>query len=158
MQRRTFLASALAAAASSVLRGQACEAADAAASVQQAHSEIWRRFIDKHDVMLDFTELDGSVDLPTPEECREGKPNALGWWSPIENGAMFNGMYLDGMVNRWRHTKSAEDAAKARRLMHDGFKDSSLLRRRHGEGIGRVGCLESLSSAARIGRSRRWRR
>lgn len=118
MQRRTFLASTLAAAASSVLRGRTCEAADAAASVQQAHSKIWRRFIDKHGVMLDFTELDGSVELPTPEECREGKPNALGWWSPIENGAMFNGMYLDGMVNRWRHTKSAEDAAKARRLMH----------------------------------------
>ncbi len=86
-------------------------------AVEQAHSELWRRFIDRHNVMLDFTMLDGSVSLPTPEECHLGKPNALGWWTPIENGAMFGGLYMDAAVNRWRHTKSADDAAKARRLM-----------------------------------------
>ncbi|MBI3879006.1 MAG: hypothetical protein HY301_02955 [Verrucomicrobia bacterium] len=92
-------------------------AADAAAAVEQAHAELWRRFIDAHGVMLDFTDLDGSVNYPTPEECRAGKPNALGWWAPIENGAMVNGLYMDAAVNRWRHTKSAADAAKARKLM-----------------------------------------
>jgi hypothetical protein len=92
-------------------------ARDSAAAVEQAHREIWRRFIDPHGVMLDFAALDGTATLPTPEECREGKPNALGWWAAIENGAMFNGLYLDGAVNRWRHTQSAEDAAQARRLM-----------------------------------------
>ncbi len=117
MRRRTWLCSALAATVGSILPIRASRAADVAASVQQAHSEIWRRFIDKHGVMIDFTALDGSVDLPTPEECRDGKPNALGWWSPIENGAMFNGLYMDAAVNRWRHTKSVEDAEKARRLM-----------------------------------------
>ena len=79
--------------------------------MEQAHSEMWRRFVNKHGVILDFTDLDGSVSLPTPEECREGKPNALGWWAPIENGAMFNGLYMDATVNRWRHTKSPADAA-----------------------------------------------
>jgi hypothetical protein len=72
--------------------------------------------VDKHDVMLDFTDLDGSVILPTPEECRLGKPNALGWWSPIENGGFFNGLYLDAMIARWRATKNKADADKARRL------------------------------------------
>lgn len=86
-------------------------------AIEQAHGEIWRRFIDKHGVMIDFTDLDGSVSLPTPEECRDGKPNALGWWSPIENGPMFNGMYMDAAIGRWQHTKSDADAAKARRLM-----------------------------------------
>ena len=115
MNRRTFLHTSLAAA----LLPRAVRAAErsAADAVEQAHTEIWRRFIDRYGVMLDFTALDGSVDLPTPEECREGKPNALGWWAPIENGAMFNGMYMDAAVNRWRHTKSDADAAKARRLM-----------------------------------------
>ena len=61
--------------------------------------------------------MDGKVSLPTPEECKAGKPNALGWWAPIENGAMFNGLYMDAAVNRWKRTKSAEDAAKARKLM-----------------------------------------
>src|SRR5207237_9753667 len=93
------------------------DACDAASAVEQAQAEIWRRFIDRNGIMLDFTALDGMVSLPTPEECREGKPNALGWWSPIENGAMFNGLYMDAAVNRWRHTKSADDAANVRRLM-----------------------------------------
>jgi len=93
---------------------------------EQAHAEIWSRFIDKHGVMLDFTDLDGSVDLPTPEECRAGKPNALGWWSPIENGAMFTGSYLEMMVNRWEHTRDDADAAKARRLMKGLFLLNSI--------------------------------
>ena len=89
---------------------------NAKAATEKAHAEIWRRFIDQHGVMLDFTALDGSVLIPTPEECRLGKPNALGWWSPIENGAMFNGLYMDAAVNRWRHTHAATDAEKAMRL------------------------------------------
>lgn len=92
-------------------------AAPPEAAVEQAHTEIWRRFVDRHGVFLDFTDLDGAVDLPTPEECRDGKPNALGWWSPIENGAMFNGLYMDGALQRWQHTRRPADADKARRLM-----------------------------------------
>lgn len=86
-------------------------------AAEQAHSEIWRRFIDQHGVMLDFTDLDGSVDLPTPEECRAAKPNALGWWSPIENGPMFTGSLLEMTVHRWKQTRDPADAAKARRLV-----------------------------------------
>lgn len=117
MNRRTFLRTTCAASAGAAFLPRTIFAADAAAAVEQAHAEIWRRFIDRYGVMIDFTDLDGSVPLPTPEECREGKPNALGWWAPIENGAMFNGLYMDAAVNRWRHTKSADDASKARRLM-----------------------------------------
>ena len=92
-------------------------AADPAASAELSHKEIWRRFIDAHGVMIDFTDLDGRVDLPTPEECREGQPNALGWYQPIENGAMFNGLYMDAAVNRWKKSRAPEDATKARKLM-----------------------------------------
>ncbi len=112
MNRRHFLAASLAAATAPRLR-----AATAAQASEAAHTEIWRRFIDAHGLMLDFADLDGSVSLPTPEECRLGKPNALGWWSPIENGAMFNGLYLDAALLRWQRTKSADDATKARKLM-----------------------------------------
>ena len=86
------------------------------ASVEKAHAEIWGRFIDKHDVMLDFANPDGPLSIPTQEECKLGKPNALGWWSPIENGAFFNGLYMEAAVNRWRKTQRPEDAEKARRL------------------------------------------
>ena len=92
-------------------------AADVKTAAEQAHSEIWLRFIDKYGIMIDFADMDGKVSLPKPEECKAGKPNALGWWAPIENGAMFNGLYIDAAVSRWKRTKSAEDADKARKLM-----------------------------------------
>ncbi len=119
MNRRIFLHTTFAAMAGSAafVRPVFAAGRSAASAAEQLHLEIWRRFIDRHGVMLDFTALDGSVDLPTPEECRAGKPNALGWWAPIENGAMFSGSYLDMMVNRWQETKSDADAAKARRLV-----------------------------------------
>ena len=97
---------------------RAADTAEAARlAVELVHKELWRRFVDKHDVLLDFTGLDGTVSLPTPEECRASKPNALGWWAPNENGAMFNGLYLDGMVNRALATREESDKTKARRLV-----------------------------------------
>ena len=63
LHRRHFL---LGAASTATLRG------DASGAAEKAHREIWRRFIDEHGVMLDFTELDGRVSLPAPEECRDG--------------------------------------------------------------------------------------
>lgn len=85
-------------------------------SVDRAHQELWKRFIDSHGLLLDFAGLDGAVDLPTAEECKAGKPNALGWWSPIENGGFFGGIYLNALCNRWRVTKDAASGERARRL------------------------------------------
>jgi hypothetical protein len=97
---------------------QAVMAAEPTAEAsEKAHRELWRRFIDQYGIMIDFADMEGKVSLPTPEECREGKPNALGWWAPIENGAMFNGLYIEAAVNRWKRTQAAEDAEKARKLM-----------------------------------------
>jgi hypothetical protein len=120
MKRRTLLQSTLALGAGMVPRlSFAAEPfhADTETAIAQAHAELWRRFVDEYGILVDFCDLEGKVNLPTPEECRAGKPNALGWFQPIENGAMFNGLYLDAVVNRWRSTKSEEDATKSRRLM-----------------------------------------
>jgi len=102
------------------------ESPKAEAAVQVAHEEMWRRLIDKHGVMLDFTDEAGKVIIPTPEECRLGKPNALGWWSPIENGGFFNGLYIDAMINRWRITKDKADAEKVKRLAQGLMKLASV--------------------------------
>lgn len=112
MKRHAHLAALLAIFCTAEIR-----AVEPAKAAEQAHSEIWRRFIDKYGIMIDFADMDGKVSLPTPEECKAGKPNALGWWAPIENGAMFNGLYMDAAVLRWKRTKSDEDADKARKLM-----------------------------------------
>lgn len=80
---------------------------DAQTAVRKAHKEIWRRFVDKHNIVLDYTDLDGSYRRPTPEDCREQKPSALSWGVPVEDGPMFNGLCLDAMCNRWKLTRNA---------------------------------------------------
>lgn len=85
-------------------------------SIDQAHREIWRRFVSPHGTLYDYTSLGGKVELPAAEECAESKPNALGWWTPIENGAFFGGLYLDGLCNRWKVRRSEEAAREAGRI------------------------------------------
>lgn len=92
----------------------------AKAGVDQAHAELWRRFVDEHDTVLDYVDQDGKFLRPTPAECREMKPSALSWGVPVEDGPMFNGLYLDAAVNRWKQTRDPADRAKARRLI-DGL-------------------------------------
>ncbi len=85
-------------------------------NIERAHQEIWKRFIDKNNILIDFTDLNGIYHRPTKEEFLTNKPNALAWWTPVENGSMFNGLYLDGICHRWMKTKSSSDREKARRL------------------------------------------
>jgi hypothetical protein len=91
---------------------------DPQSAVEKAHLEIWRRFVDEHNVILDYTDLDGRIIRPTPHDCREHKPSALSWGVPIEDGPMFNGLYLDAMCNRWKLTRNEENRANAQRLVN----------------------------------------
>ena len=90
-------------------------------AVDQAHSELWRRFVDPHGIIRDYV-----GELPTPEDCTLGKPNAIGWWSPIENGPMFNGLDLPAACERARRSSSPSDAAQARRLAQGLIKCASV--------------------------------
>ncbi len=85
-----------------------------------AHQQLWDKHIDRHGLILDFV-----GDLPTPEDCALGKPNAIGWWSPIENGPMFTGLYLPAMCERARRSGDDADKAKARRLAEGLLKCAS---------------------------------
>lgn len=84
--------------------------------IEVAHQEIWRRFVDPYHIMVDYADYSGGFPRPTAEEFRASKPNALGWWTPTENGSMFNGIYMDGIYQRWLFTKSAKDKRKAKIL------------------------------------------
>ena len=92
-----------------------------AQAIDQAHTETWRRFVDEHGIVRDYV-----GELPTPEDCRLGKPNAIGWWSPIENGPMFTGMYLNAMVERARRSGAAADRELARKLSLGLLKCASV--------------------------------
>lgn len=84
--------------------------------VESLHADMWKRFVQPNGLLLDFNTLEGNVEMPTAEECTEGKPNALSWWTPIENGPFFTGLYLDAIVRRWKLTGREEDRAKAKQL------------------------------------------
>ncbi|MFZ4725851.1 MAG: hypothetical protein ACOYMD_10435 [Paludibacter sp.] len=90
-------------------------------AVEQVHSQLWEKFIDQYGVMNDFV-----GETPTPEDCALGRPNAIGWWSPIENGPMFTGMYLPAICERARRSKDPADAEKARRLSRGLIKCASI--------------------------------
>lgn len=85
--------------------------------IDLAVQEINKRFISPPTgILYDYAGREGNIFIPTPEECQSDKPNGLSWWSPIENGAFFNGIYLDGLCNRWKITKKKEDALEARKV------------------------------------------
>lgn len=83
-------------------------------SVDALHRELSGRFSDPHGLLYDYTAADGTVSVPTPEECRAAKPNGVAWWCPIENGAFFTGLWLAALVDRFEATKDPAVAERAR--------------------------------------------
>ncbi|QIF05929.1 hypothetical protein [Roseimicrobium sp. ORNL1] len=121
VKRRAFLKGGLAAVASWQMGGAWSEAQVQSTSVEamaeDAHQEIWRRFIDKRlDVLFHYVGLNGEVILPTADHCVASQPNGMSWSTPIEDGPFFGGLYLDGLCNRWRVKRDEESAEKAHRI------------------------------------------
>lgn len=94
--------------------------------IQTIHEDIWNRFVLAEGLVLDYAGLDGSVDLPTPEDASLARPNAVSWWVPTENGAFHTGIYLQAMVQRARFTDLPGDKAKARRLANGLMRCASV--------------------------------
>jgi hypothetical protein len=80
-------------------------------AVESAHAILGTKFVGPEGLIHDYV-----GDLPTPEECAQGKPNAIGWWSPIENGPMFTGTYLAAICRRACRSGAAADREQANRL------------------------------------------
>ncbi len=82
-----------------------------AAAVEDVRTNIVVRFLAPEGLLRDY-----EGELPTPSDCRDCRPNAIGWWSPIENGPMFTGLYLDAVCACARKTGAATDRALAKKL------------------------------------------
>lgn len=80
-------------------------------AVEEAHAVLWSKFIGDDGLIHDFV-----GELPSPDDCEQGRPNAIGWWSPIENGPMFTGTYLVAICERARRSGASADREQARRL------------------------------------------
>ena len=92
-----------------------------AAAVEDAHSNLVARFVGPEGLLRDY-----EGEIPTPADCRDCRPNAMGWWSPIENGPMFTGPYLEVVCVRARRTGSAADRALARKLAGGLMRAASI--------------------------------
>ena len=89
----------------------------AESAAEKAHADIWRRFIDPRcDTLLHYAGPRGEVVFPTAEECADSQPNGMSWSTPIEDGPFFGGLFLDGLINRWRARRDEESAGKVRRI------------------------------------------
>ena len=94
---------------------------NAAEAVDQAHEMIFSKFVDPYGLILDY-----QGEIPTPKDCEEGRPNLIGWWSPIENGPMFTGVYLPAVCERARRSGSTKDADEARLLAKGLIRSASV--------------------------------
>ena len=85
------------------------------AALEDAHTNLVGRLLGPEGLLLDY-----SGEIPTPEDCAEGRPNVMGWWSPIENGPMFTGPYLRAMCEKASRSGKESDRSLCRR-MADGL-------------------------------------
>ena len=69
--------------------------------LQTVNDRLAKEFISHDGLLLDYV-----GDIPTPEEITDLKPNAMGWWCPIENGSMFTGEWLPALMAEGSSRKS----------------------------------------------------
>ena len=79
-----------------------------------AHGELVK-FVGREGLLHDYL-----GEIPTPTDCTECRPNAMGWWSPIENGPMFTGPWLEACLKIADATANSADRELCRRLV-DGL-------------------------------------
>ena len=62
--------------------------------LKDVNSRLEREFVGSDGLLLDYV-----GDIPDAKEIAELKPNAMGWWTPIENGSMFTGEWLPALMS-----------------------------------------------------------
>jgi len=87
------------------------------AATEAAVKELWRRFVTAdHGTVLAYAALDGTVVLPTAEDCAAARPNGMSWCTPISDGPLTGGLLLDGLCLRWQARPTKEGAAVTRQI------------------------------------------
>ena len=91
-------------------------------NAEYLHDLVWTRFVRMpYGHIIDYTDEDGNVYVPTPEECQSAIPNPLGWWTPIENGAFFTGLYLYALIEKYNRHRDEKTAAEIKILVNGLF-------------------------------------
>lgn len=61
--------------------------------LRTVNERLEREFMSHDGLLLDYV-----GEIPTPKDIAELRPNAMGWWCPIENGSMFTGEWLPALM------------------------------------------------------------
>ena len=61
--------------------------------LREVNMRLEREFISTDGLVLDYV-----GDIPSAGDIAELIPNAMGWWTPIENGSMFTGDWLPALM------------------------------------------------------------
>ncbi len=86
------------------------------------HDIVWNRFVRlPYGHVLDYAKLDGSNIYPSSKECEISFPNPLGWWTPIENGGFFTGLYLSALTEKYRANPDERTKAEINTLLFGLF-------------------------------------
>ena len=88
--RRLLLAAMFA--ASAALGAEMCPPAGKDV-LTKVNARLEREFMSDEGLLLDYV-----GEIPTPQDIADLRPNAMGWWSPIENGSMFTGEWLPALM------------------------------------------------------------
>jgi len=91
------------------------------AALGQAHGLLTERYLSRDGLLYDYV-----GEIPTPLDCHEGRPNAIGWWSPIENGPMFTGPYLATMCEKVRRDGKEADRRLCRKMASGLMRAASV--------------------------------
>lgn len=82
------------------------------------HKQVWKRFVRMpYGHVLDYADTDGNTCIPTKEECQNAMPNPLGWWTPVENGAFFTGLYVRALIAKYNKDKNQQTAEEIETLI-----------------------------------------
>ena len=76
-----------------VSEGQVVEIDPVREVLRTVNDRLAKEFLSADGLLLDYV-----GEIPTPEEIADLKPNAMGWWCPIENGSMFTGEWLPALM------------------------------------------------------------
>ena len=90
-------------------------------AVELAHQEIWKKFVDQYGIVHGYV-----GETPTPEDCSIGRPNFIGWRSPISDGAFFTGLYLTAMCEKAQRSGNKTDREKAKKLANGLLRCASV--------------------------------
>ena len=90
--------------------------------LERLHHQVWSRFVRMpQGHLLDYANPNGETTIPTAQECARSMPNALGWWTPIENGAFFGGLYVYALIEQYERTPEKK-AAEEIQILIGGLK------------------------------------